>query len=176
VLGGIGVRLWFLVLSKYSTGKLFFQKSSPRNLGKRPLVLDSNLARGPRCSASGSDTKHHRPLNHQMRAALYRQCQRRISTCISNGSPRRYLFAIQCFAPRAHNPIPSSRNKCLSSFIRPYSIVAQGEQVYIQDDTIFALSTATGKAAIAVIRISGPACVEVLRLINSVQEHRVNLG
>jgi len=30
-----------------------------------------------------------------------------------------------------------------------------------EDSTIFALSTASGKAAIAVIRISGPACIQV---------------
>jgi hypothetical protein len=30
-----------------------------------------------------------------------------------------------------------------------------------QDDTIYALSSGTGRAGIAVIRISGPACVDV---------------
>jgi hypothetical protein len=34
-----------------------------------------------------------------------------------------------------------------------------------EEPTIYALSTASGKAAIAVIRVSGPACTQVLRPI-----------
>lgn len=32
----------------------------------------------------------------------------------------------------------------------------------VQDDTIYALSTAPGRAGIAIVRISGPACLDVL--------------
>jgi len=42
----------------------------------------------------------------------------------------------------------------------------------LDDHTIYALSTAPGRAAIAVIRISGPSCVEVgLNLITKVMNH-----
>jgi hypothetical protein len=37
--------------------------------------------------------------------------------------------------------------------------------IYDEEPTIYALSTAPGKAAIAVIRVSGPACRQVLRPI-----------
>ncbi|KAF2427127.1 P-loop containing nucleoside triphosphate hydrolase protein [Tothia fuscella] len=47
------------------------------------------------------------------------------------------------------------------SIPRFYTAVSRVQPLQIKDDTIFALSTASGRAAIAVIRISGPACVEI---------------
>jgi hypothetical protein len=38
---------------------------------------------------------------------------------------------------------------------------AANRDSFIHNDTIYALSTATGKAGIAVIRISGPGCADV---------------
>lgn len=39
-------------------------------------------------------------------------------------------------------------------------------------DTIYALSTAQGQAGIAVIRISGPSCLEVRETVTSIQHDR----
>lgn len=47
---------------------------------------------------------------------------------------------------------------------RPLSLVQHRQlHSHLQEPTIYALSTASGKAAIAVIRISGPACRQVRR-------------
>ena len=43
----------------------------------------------------------------------------------------------------------------------PRRALSTSVQQQAQSDTIYALSTAPGRAAIAVIRISGPACLEV---------------
>lgn len=53
--------------------------------------------------------------------------------------------------------IPPRRIQCVKSCFHTQSEAAHG----FVDDTIYALSTAHGKAGIAIIRISGSACLDV---------------
>jgi hypothetical protein len=62
-------------------------------------------------------------------------------------STHRQLYIIR-------NSRPTKRSDLRESY-RGFSSIAQSP------DTIYALSTAAGRAAIAVIRISGPACLDV---------------
>ena len=44
------------------------------------------------------------------------------------------------------------------------------------DDTIYALATAPGRAAIAIVRISGPACLEVRRPLPAARQALTRVG
>ncbi|KAF1961097.1 P-loop containing nucleoside triphosphate hydrolase protein [Byssothecium circinans] len=59
-----------------------------------------------------------------------------------------------------HNAIPYTSRNALSIPQRRHSHL---DGSHIDDPTIYALSTASGKAAIAVIRISGPACRQIYK-------------
>ena len=64
----------------------------------------------------------------------------------------------QQISPKRQNPSPSSY------YHREETAVGNAAS-----DTIYALSTASGRAAIAVIRISGPACTQVSRHVSGPQ-------
>jgi hypothetical protein len=103
-----------------------------------------------------------------MRLALLVQCHRVLSRRVACTYPKP-LSGVGITTPslcaiRNRNGFlttsrPLSSNRVLRA--------VEGEQLALnsQEETIFALSTAAGKAAIAVIRISGPACVEVEKLM-----------
>jgi tRNA modification GTPase len=71
------------------------------------------------------------------------------------------------FALRPHNRphLTQSFKRSVASTATPFSIwtahLHAGHSNISSDDTIYALSTAPGRAAIAVIRISGPGCLQV---------------
>ncbi|KAH0609742.1 uncharacterized protein H6S33_012288 [Morchella sextelata] len=56
---------------------------------------------------------------------------------------------------------PSRRSTRSSSSLRPSKPLHEAAPHHDSPSTIFALSTAAGKSAIAVVRISGPACMDI---------------
>lgn len=63
---------------------------------------------------------------------------------------------------RRHVSIPKSpRSQKASGNIRSFSSSRPKHFMLDADSTIYALSTAPGRAAIAVVRVSGPACISV---------------
>lgn len=87
-------------------------------------------------------------------------------------SSRRYLRQdhrpAQCISLQRACLTTARRHATDPRLRRPLSL-AQDRQVHshLEEPTIYALSTASGKAAIAIIRISGPACRQVrLETIN----------
>ncbi|KAL5337076.1 hypothetical protein BJX70DRAFT_253301 [Aspergillus crustosus] len=64
------------------------------------------------------------------------------------GRARSFRYAL-------NSPIPSAPQNRLFSISPPTQSIHEG------DSTIYALSTAPGRAAIAVVRVSGPDCVSV---------------
>ncbi|GKZ49617.1 mitochondrial splicing system protein [Aspergillus brasiliensis] len=61
---------------------------------------------------------------------------------------------------------PALHARSLSPRVPPhryFSISSPAQSIFDADSTIYALSTATGRAAIAVVRASGPACVQIYK-------------
>lgn len=66
------------------------------------------------------------------------------------------------FAPTKARPFRGATFPALSRLhVRPFSASTPARSTFDSDSTIYALSTASGRAAIAVVRVSGPACVQV---------------
>jgi hypothetical protein len=109
--------------------------------------------------ASSTDAQYR---HSQMKVALHRLCRRQLSTRL----PFDRLAVASRIGPSQplslttpHHGIPLCTARCSRSFHR--SGTEKGTPLVIGEDSIFALSTASGRAAIAIIRISGPSCVEV---------------
>ena len=68
-----------------------------------------------------------------------------------------------------NGPSPTSTSSPITP-VRRFSESTGGSGFQAFDDTIYALSTANGKAGIAVIRISGPSCIDV-SLFRSFNRH-----
>lgn len=85
---------------------------------------------------------------------------RLVSTC----RPRLSTAALASSKPSSIRPAPASKRGNQSQFAA-YSSVDSSRQGTSSlppvNDTIYALSTAPGKAGIAAIRISGPSCLDV---------------
>ncbi|TID20311.1 P-loop containing nucleoside triphosphate hydrolase protein [Venturia nashicola] len=86
-----------------------------------------------------------------MRPALLRRCHQLLSTTLYR--PRSGPLSSFWFSTIHHGFARRSR---LSTHN-----LHQNDTLLPSDDTIFALSSAPGRAAIAIIRVSGPACVEI---------------
>ena len=71
----------------------------------------------------------------------------RVSAALTPSKARPFRGAAFPALPRPH--------------IRPFSASTPARSTFDSDSTIYALSTASGRAAIAVVRVSGPACVQV---------------
>jgi tRNA modification GTPase len=63
---------------------------------------------------------------------------------------------------RSHTSGPRefSKQRCTHLQKRHYYATTRDALIY-GDDTIYALSTALGRAGLAIVRISGPSCVDV---------------
>lgn len=90
---------------------------------------------------------------------MYRAARRSVFAC--SRWPRN-IVQLRAIYPTRQSLTP------LRSFIKPspHNLVDRGglaglQSPQLRDDTIYALSTAEGKAGIAVIRISGPLCKSV---------------
>lgn len=66
-----------------------------------------------------------------------------------------------CPLVRSHVQISARTPHRTSSNVRSFSSSQQRRFMLDADSTIYALSTAPGRAAIAVVRVSGPACASV---------------
>jgi hypothetical protein len=94
---------------------------------------------------------------------------RAAATCIASRSTRKAL--LQCLAKtsRAHgSPVGLEflRPGCPTISTRHYNTTAKRQNNDVRivrnaQDTIYALSTANGRAGIAIVRISGAACLDV---------------
>jgi hypothetical protein len=82
---------------------------------------------------------------------------RALSTNTLRGQYGRFMLCTQLL-PAQHRSVGNFRDRKRNDRKGFNSGFASASQV---PDTIYALSTAAGRAAIAVIRISGPACLEV---------------
>ncbi|KAL4944712.1 hypothetical protein BDV06DRAFT_186574 [Aspergillus oleicola] len=92
-----------------------------------------------------------------MRASLFRHL-RWVATPVRSPITQSWGRA-QAFRHALNFSVPSApQRRCFSAKL-PTRLTREG------DATIYALSTAPGRAAIAVLRVSGPACVEVYRAL-----------
>lgn len=100
------------------------------------------------------------PKHHSgMRPVLLRRCHRLLSTPLY--SCKRATKSLR--RPLIHNSFTSR------SLSTPPHALHQHDTLLPSEDTIFALSSAPGRAAIAIVRISGPACVEVIKFYTSIR-------
>lgn len=106
-----------------------------------------------------SQLQHFPPRYHSgMRPVLLRRCHRLLSTPLY--SCKRAPKSLR--RPLIHNGFTAR------SLSTPHTL-HQHDTLLHSEDTIFALSSAPGRAAIAIVRISGPACIEVMKLCTSIR-------
>ncbi|KAL4898494.1 P-loop containing nucleoside triphosphate hydrolase protein [Aspergillus ambiguus] len=73
---------------------------------------------------------------------------------------RRQYSAVAWNRPRSHGPAWSTITSCIPRN-RTFSVTSPVRTFLDAESTIYALSTAPGRAAIAVVRVSGPGCVQI---------------
>jgi hypothetical protein len=77
------------------------------------------------------------------------------------GSPVNWRATRGCAIPvRSYSALPL-RSAVSSQLERASRALSTDAETQHGDSTIYALSTATGRAAIAIVRVSGPACLKV---------------
>lgn len=110
---------------------------------------------GSRNGASRSASSHLQENCTAMRPAV---CQLLRSSCHRASIVGRPTLQLR---PLIRSPCnPTFRQFCSGRTLR-FDRSQASSPLSFDDSTIYALSTAPGKAAIAVVRISGPSCVEV---------------
>ena len=116
-------------------------------------------------------------LSYMMRYANLRQVSksyRGIGRTITPLNRARLLHSIQS------DPRPVRRGVVLRHFSSSHwdhadNVQSQKFTTDVSKSTIFALSTAAGRAAIAVVRVSGPACIEVNQTCDLGSAHDENV-
>jgi hypothetical protein len=88
---------------------------------------------------------------------------------IRNVFTKAIRFRVNAFVLRRHISISTPQCTAFKSYtsnartpVRSFHReISQRCYVHPEDDTIYALSTGSGKAGIAIVRISGPSCLDV---------------
>jgi tRNA modification GTPase len=88
------------------------------------------------------------------------------SSCLFSRVNFRALAVVSAsaFSTKTNQP-GTSNDRCSLIFSRHQSSISASSTRFYGDPTIYALSTAPGRAAIAIIRISGPACNHIYKAL-----------
>jgi hypothetical protein len=157
------VRIWrwkFVVVDSLRAKRLFKSEILARIKVDAKAVKIFRCPRVPAQDIPAASSIH---PSASMRAVIssrpIRLLRRQIISCTSNSSTKKTTGAsITSLHRTGHDGVsPPDTTQLRHAYRRHF----HSKILHQEDTTIYALSTATGRAAIAVIRISGPACKQV---------------